>query len=89
MEPLGYRFLWNEPRDTFRPAKTFLPAASHVMGPQQELTLQWHLMKGVRGRVEGWYLRVNSVWNGYFPLSIFRARGQPSLADHAMSCENV
>ena len=85
----GYQFLTKEPDNTFRPGMTFLPA-SHIGEPQQMLSLQWHLMKGVDGRQDGWYLTINGIWNGFFPLSIF-TRGNPdptkTLADHANTCD--
>ncbi|KAH0541608.1 hypothetical protein FGG08_003956 [Glutinoglossum americanum] len=50
----------------------FLPA-SHIDGPQEDLTLQWQLVKKSPFLVDGWYLYMNDAWIGYYPLSLFTA----------------
>ncbi|KAH6972047.1 hypothetical protein BKA56DRAFT_660093 [Ilyonectria sp. MPI-CAGE-AT-0026] len=84
----GYEYLTKDPRNVWR-AGTFM-SASHVGGPQEILTLQWHLVKDATKMKDGWYLAINGIWNGYFPLRFFEL-GTPdktkTLADNATICD--
>jgi hypothetical protein len=85
----GYELLKKEPGNTYRPGKTFLPA-SHVGGAQLTLTLQWQLVKNVPKRPNGWYLSINGIYNGFFPLRFFEKGVHDKtkcLADHASSID--
>ncbi|KAH0562890.1 hypothetical protein GP486_002512, partial [Trichoglossum hirsutum] len=64
--------------DSFTPGVgfKFLPA-SHIDGPQETLALQWQLVKKSPFLADGWYLRMEGAWIGYYPLSLFTAPPPP------------
>ncbi|KAH6696520.1 hypothetical protein BKA61DRAFT_623081 [Leptodontidium sp. MPI-SDFR-AT-0119] len=62
---------------------------SHIDGVQYRMTFTWMLVKGrADPKEDGWWLKVNDTWNGYFPLSLFQVPGATStLADYGTHME--